>query len=461
MTSAAVGDDTATGTLLSSAEACALADHRDDAQWVRQLRRDAASAFARLGIPTTKHPEWRHTNVVPMSRIPFQLSSPESSAPAARADASTPRPEGLVRKGYAPATAAARLVFVDGRYDAKASALPSLPQGVRAGSLAAQLRDKPELLESTLGRIAPHQKHPFVALNTSVLADGGFLCVPKGVVLAEPIHFVFLSTVSETPKMVHPRVLVKLGENSQATVVESYGRADEGVSLTNAVTEVSLGAHAILDHNRIQEEGLSTYHLGTTHVHVAAGSQYVSHAFALGGSVARHELVTLLDGEGAGCTLDGLYAATGTQATENRTLIDHIRPHGSSQELYKGILDGAARAAFEGKIVVRPNAQKTDAHQTNKNLVLSDEALADSRPELEIYNNDVRCTHGSTTGRLDPDAFFYLRSRGLDPAAARSLLTYAFASEVIGRIKEPGLRAYLEAWLLGWLPRDRRSAEAR
>ncbi|HKC25167.1 MAG TPA: Fe-S cluster assembly protein SufD, partial [Thermoanaerobaculia bacterium] len=357
-----------------------------------------------------------------------------------------------VRKGYTAPSGAARLVFVDGRYDPKASSLPALPLGVKTGSLASALRENPGLLEPTLGRLAPHQKHPFVALNTSVLSDGAFLCVPKGCVLTDPLHVVFVSTVSPTPKMTHPRLHVRLGENSQATIVESYAGADEGVSLTNAVTEVVLGAHALLDHNRIQEEGRSTYHIGVTSAHLGPGSQYVSHAFSLGGAVARHELTTQLHGEGAGCTLDGFYAADGTQTADNRTFIDHAKPHGSSQELYKGVLDGASRTAFEGKIVVRPGAQKTDAHQTNKNLILSDEALADSRPELEIYNDDVRCTHGSTTGQLDPDAFFYLRSRGLDPAAARTLLTFAFASEVTSRVKDAGLRSHLDSWLLSWLP---------
>jgi Fe-S cluster assembly protein SufD len=434
-------------TLRETAEAFAAAERSGEPQWLRQLRRDAASAFHRLGIPTTRHEEWRHTNVVPLSKIPFRLPEKDGAG------------HGVVRRGYAPSSAAVRLVFVDGRFDTKASSIPALPGGTKTGSLAVALRDTPALVEQTLGRLAPHQKHPFVALNTSLLSDGAYLCVPRGVVLAEPVHIVFVSTPSPHPKMTHPRVHVRLYENSQATVVESYAGADEGTTLTNAVTEVVLGPHAFLDHARIQEEGRSTQHLGTTVAHLGAGSQYVSHAFALGASLARHELVAQLHGEGAGATLDGLYAAAGTQHHENKTLIDHARPHGSSQELYKGILDGASRAVFEGKIVVRPGAQKTDAHQTNKNLVLSEQALADSKPQLEIYNNDVRCTHGSTTGRLDPDAFFYLRSRGISPADARALLTHAFASEVTGRVKEPALRQWLEAWLLSFLPRNGASGE--
>lgn len=444
MTTAATTD-----ALRDAAEAFAGAERPDEAQWLRQLRRDAASAFSRLGLPGPKDESWRHTNVSALARVPFHR--PEETAHA--------RP--VVRKGYAPTGGGARLVFVDGRLDPKASSMPALPPGVKTGSVGAVLKHDPGLLEPTLGRLAPHQKHPFVALNTALLTDGAFLFVPKGCVLTDPIHVVFVSTLASTPKMTHPRLHVWLGENSQATIVESYAGADEGTALTNAVTEVVLGAHALLDHNRIQEEGRSTFHIGTTSVHLASGAQYVSHSFTLGGGVARHELAAHLHGEGAGCTLDGFYAASGAQTADNRTFIDHAKPHGSSQELYKGILDGSAKTAFEGKIVVRPGAQKTDAHQRNNNLILSEDALADSRPELEIYNDDVRCTHGSTTGQLDPDAFFYLRSRGLDPASARALLTYAFASEVTSRVKDANLRGYLEGWLLSWLPRNGGLTEAR
>jgi Fe-S cluster assembly protein SufD len=247
---------------------------------------------------------------------------------------------------------------------------------------------------------------------------------------------------------------VVLGENAQASLVETFVSGDSGPAFVNAVAEVYLGPHATLDQTTLQEQGKATLHLGSLFAHQDRGSQLFAHVFSLGGRVARTEMSVALHGEGSGVTLDGLFLAKGDQQVELKTLVDHAKPHCGSQEYVKGILDDRARGAFEGRIVVRPHALKTDAHQKNRNLVLSRQALVDTKPQLEIYNDDVKCTHGSSTGRLDGDALFYLRSRGLSEAAARALLTSAFAAEIAARVKVEAVREYLHHRILGWLPAE-------
>jgi len=281
------------------------------------------------------------------------------------------------------------------------------------------------------------------------MRDGVFVWVPKGTVVEKPIHLVFLTVGKDGPTVSQPRNLIVLEENSEAAILESYLGLDDNGYFTNGVTEVVLADNAVLDHTKIERESQGAFHIANLQVQQGRSARFFSHVVSTGGSLVRNEVNTVLGGEGGECSLDGLFVVDASQHVDNRTRIDHVRPHGSSRELYKGVLGGAARGIFNGKIYVHKNAAKTDAKQTNNNLLLSKNASVDTKPQLEIYNNDVKCTHGSTIGQIDGRALFYLRSRGLAQAEAQRLLTFAFASEVIGRIKLERLRLQLENWLLG------------
>ena len=413
--------------------------------WVSQLRSAALSRFATLGFPTVRQEEWKYTNIAPLTKIPFAL-------PALERNGGSRNRRGPIILGD---VACAQLVFVNGRYAPALSSVRSLPQGVRVGSLAAVLQAEPQAVEPHVARYAGYQDQAFVALNTAFLEDGAFVSVSRGVILEAPLQLLFISTAQVEPTVSYPRTLLLVGPDSQATIVESYIGFENDVYFTNAVTEVIAGAHAVIDHYRLQLESPQAFHIGTVQVHQERSSTVVSHSIALGGALVRHDINSILDGEGSECTLNGLYMVTGQQHVDHHTRIDHVKAHCTSRELYKGVLDGKSRGVFSGKIVVHKSAQKTDATQTNKNLVLSSDAVIDSKPQLEIFNNDVQCTHGSTIGELDADALFYLRARGIDVEAARTLLTYAFVSDVLSRLKIPLLRDQLEAHLFAQIQASR------
>jgi Fe-S cluster assembly protein SufD len=415
---------------------------------LHQTRKAAVARFAELGFPGPDHEEWRFTSLAPLTKVPFQLAGPE---PAARKD--------IHEMGVLAATApgALRLRFVNGRFVRNLSSVADAPTGVVVGSLAQALAEHPEQVEPYLARYAKYQEHAFVALNTAFIDDGAFVLIPRNVILEKPIHIVYTSTVHGDPSISHPRTLIVAGENSRATVIECYVGFEDEVYFTNAVTEVVLGENAVIDHYKVQEESREAFHVATMQVRQDRFSNFTSHSIALGGSLVRNEVNAVLDAEGCECTLNGLYQATDGQLIDNHTRIDHAKPHCASHELYKGILDGKGKGVFNGKIYVHPDAQKTDAKQTNQTLLLSDEATINTKPQLEIFADDVKCTHGATIGQLDEESIFYLRSRGIDKEAARSLLTYAFANDIIGRIKVEPIRAQLEAVLLAkqHLPLDR------
>jgi Fe-S cluster assembly protein SufD len=405
--------------------------------WVSQLRSAALSRFATLGFPTVRQEEWKYTNVAPLAKIPFTL-------PALGSNGITRDRLGPIMLGE---VACAQLVFVNGQYAPALSSLRSLPQGVRVGSLAAVLHAEPQAVELHLARYAGYQDHAFVALNTAFLEDGAFVSVSQGGTLEAPLQLLFISTAPTEHTVSHPRNLILMGPDSQATIVESYIGSENDLYFTNAVTEVVAGEHAMTDHYRLQLESPQAFHMGTLQVHQERSSMVVSHSIAVGGALVRHDINSILDGEGSECTLNGLYMVTGQQHVDHHTRIDHVKAQCTSRELYKGVLDGKSRGVFSGKIVVHKAAQKTDATQTNKTLLLSSDAVIDSKPQLEIFNNDVQCTHGSTIGELDEDALFYLRTRGIGAEAARTLLTYAFVSDVLSRLKIQLLRDQLEAHL--------------
>jgi Fe-S cluster assembly protein SufD len=398
-------------------------------------RRDAAiSRFLELGFPTTRHEEWRFTSVAPIADGSFALAE----APAGDAcpvDLAPFRFRGVC---------AAELVFLDGYYVPSLSTRAALLGGARAGSLAAAIAGHAADVQSHLARVAVLDRAPFVALNTALFADGAFVQVPAHTVLEHPVHVLFVSTGSRPHVMSHPRVLAVLGENSQASIVETYAGPDGASYFTNPVTEIVLGDNAVLDHYKLQRESPDAYHVGSIHVRASRNANCASHSISLGGALVRNDVVAVLAGEGGECTLNGLYLADQQRFVDNHTTIDHAMPHCGSREIYKGILADRARGVFNGKIIVRPDAQKTDAKQTNRALLLSEDAQINSKPELEIFANDVKCTHGAAVGQLDDDAVFYLRSRGLGLAEARRMLIHAFLGDVLQRMPLAPIREGIE-----------------
>ncbi len=405
-------------------------------------RKAAIRRFAELGFPTTKDEEWKYTNVAPIARTPFRPASPGE-------------PHGVIEEKLEPVTfgilKCTQLVFVNGHYSPRLSWRRSLPEGVRVTSLAEVQRDDPGSLQA-LGRQARIDSQAFTALNTAFFQDGAFVDLPPGTVLGEPIHLLFLSSAPAEPIASFPRNLILLGERSQATIIESYAALDGGQTFTDAVTEIVLRPEAALDHYKLQREGESAFHVARTEVLQERAANLSSTNFDLGGGLVRNDTNTTFAGEGGELALNGLYMLARKQHVDNHTRIDHAAPSCTSHELYKGILDGSSRGIFNGKIFVRKEAQKTVARQTNKNLLLSKEAFVDSTPGLMILADDVKCNHGSTIGQLSEDALFYMRSRGIDEPTARNLLTFAFAGEMINRVKVAPMRVKVNEMVVRRLP---------
>ena len=412
-------------------------------RWLQDLRDRAASHFATLGFPTTRDEEWRFTSVAPIASTEF--------VPAA--DASGVTEQDLSRFNYADA--AHRIVIVNGRFSAELSRLKGLPAGVRVMSLAAAIADRVDIVQRYFGQLADFNERAFAALNTALAVDGAFVYIPDGIVVEEPVQIVFTATgTASTPTLVSARALIVAGDRSQSRVVENYVGAAGQVYFTNGVTEVVAGEHAVVDHYKVQHESETAYHIASMHLHAARSSNFTSHSFSLGGKIVRNDAIAVLDGEGAECTLNGLYLADGDRLVDNHTTIDHAKAHCPSHEVYKGILGGKARAVFNGKIIVRPDAQKTDAKQTNRALLLSDNASINTKPQLEIFADDVKCTHGAAIGQIDEDALFYLRARGLTFFEARDMLIHAFAGEILDRVQVEPLKRALEEDLYTQLARD-------
>ena len=409
------------------------------------LREAAFARFAKLGLPTTQDEEWKYTSLAPLAQHRFEPAAETTFRDIDR---------WILGEG------GIRLVFVNGRHRPELSSHAAGPAGAFIGSLAATLAHRPELVERELARHADWQRDALTALNTAFIEDGAFIHLPAGAVLQAPIHLLFVSTAPGKPTLSQPRNLIVAGANSQATVVETYAGLSDEIYFTNAVTEVVLGENARLDHYKLQEESARAFHIALTQVQHGRDSRFTSHSVALGAALARNEVRALFASEGCECTLNGLYMATGKQHLDNRTLIDHKSPRCTSRELYKGVLDGHSRGVFSGKVLVRQDAQKTDASQTNKNLLLSDDAIVDTKPQLEIFADDVKCAHGAAVGQLDENALFYLRSRGIGQEAARSLLTYAFASEMVNLVPLGPLRARVRDLVTSKLPAFEKLKEA-
>ena len=412
--------------------------------WLRAHREAAIVRFSDLGFPTARrgNEEWKYTNVAPIARTSFE-SPPMSVAPDLRATDVEPF---TIYGLHGP-----RLVFLDGCYVPELSTPSERSQDVSVISLGQALTAKPDLVEKSLAHYAGYQDDAFTALNTALHHDGAVVHLPGGYQQEEPIQLLFLSGTAGAPVASHPRVLVLAEDESSATVIESYAGLSEGQYLTNAITEIRVGPGALLRHYRVQRQSLNAFHIATTHVEQDRDSTFFSVTMDVGGMLARSSLNVRMGGQGSSCHLNGLYLTAGNQHVDNQVMLDHASPYTSSREMYKGVLDGSSRAVFHGSILVRPGAQKVDAQQTDKNLLLSHQAEVDTKPALWIYADDVKCGHGAASGTMDEEALFYLRSRGLDESAARRLLVRGFVGEVISAIEGELFRAYAEELAMGRL----------
>jgi Fe-S cluster assembly protein SufD len=384
---------------------------------LREVREAAQARFEALGFPSTKNEDWKYTNLAPFVKKPWERAAAVRLAEIDHplADLECPR-----------------LVFVSGRYEPRLSTPPS---GVRAGSMR-------DALPAGVARYADFSRNAMVALNTAQFEDGAFVEIAAGAALDAPVHILYISTGGGVS---YPRTWIVAGRESQASIIESYLGLGDAAGFTAAVTELVAGDGAVIEHVKLQAESAGALHWGMLRVEQGAASNVASHNVAFGAALARTEIVAVLAGEGAECVLNGLYLTHGAQHIDTHTTLDHAKPHTTSRELYKGVLDGRSQGVFHGRIVVRPEAQKTDAIQRNRNLLLSREALVNTKPQLEIYADDVRCTHGATVGQVDEDAVFYLRSRGIPLDEARSLLVRAFSSEILDSIRMESLRMRLAA----------------
>ncbi len=404
----------------------------DAPAWLKHLRANAIAQFEQLGFPTTRNEEWKYTNVAPLLKQDFAASQ---TIPNIDVEAFT----------Y-PESRNSQLIFVNGIYAPKLSNVSAIPAGVTITNLR---EANQKLVSDYFATQASYNNEAFTALNTAFASDGAFVLIPRGKIVEAPIHLLFVST---NQTVSHPRVLVVAEEGAIATIIESYiAPNDDAVYFTNAVTEVITKADANITHYRLQAESTKAFHIATTAVQQESKSVYSSYAISIGGEIARHDLNVKLHGEHIESTIDGLYVGTGKQHIDNHTTMDHAHPHCNSFQLYKGILDEKARAVFNGKVFVREGAMLTDAKQLNKNLLLSKDAHVDTKPQLEIFADDVKCSHGATVGQLEEDELFYLRSRGLKTETARALLTFGFAEDVISKIKIASVRKQLDEIVLSRL----------
>ncbi len=426
-------------TYLAGFEAFSRNGGQEAPQWARSLRMSGITRFADLGFPDSRNENWHFTSVAPIVERAFTpLTSRTGKVTGAE---------------LAPFTFGAEdwptLVFVNGRFDTELSRTNGLPDGVQLLPLARAYDELPLLLETHVGRIASMDEHTFTALNTAFINDGAVLHVAADVEVERPIHLLFVSDAQAVNGVAQPRNLIVLDRFSKAAVIESYvGLAGGDAYFTNAVTEATIGDGATLAHLKLQRESPSAFHVGTVDVRQGRDSHLMSFSFATGAALSRTNVYTELRGEGGGATLNGLYLGDGHQHIDHQTRIEHVEPNCYSRELYKGILDGSAHGVFNGKVYVHPAAQKTDGKQTNKTLLLSEKAQIDTKPQLEIFADDVKCTHGATVGRLDETSLFYMKSRGIAERTARELLTYAFAADVLETIEIAEVRDGLEALVL-------------
>jgi Fe-S cluster assembly protein SufD len=410
-------------------------------EWLRPVRAAAKARWSELGFPTARDEDWKFTNLAPLAKRTFAPAeggaqiSPEDLAP-------------FVFRGQE----SARLVFVNGRYRPELSDSCAQPGGVMACSLRDSLELQPELVKLHLTRYLDYESDFFAALNTAFLEDGAFVYVPDRTVVERMIHVIYISTETSAPAVTHPRNLIIVGEAAEGAVVEEYVSLGGDEYFTNAMTEIVAGPSAVLEHYRVQRESRKAFNIGTVRVQQERSSNVSCHGVHLGGGLVRNNVHPVLAGEGSECLINGVFLPNGKQHIDNFMLVEHASPHCDSRQFYNGILNDSASGVFSGRIIVHKVAQKTDAKQTNRNLLLTDNAQMDSKPQLEIYADDVKCTHGATIGQLDDDAIFYLRARGVPAETARTLLLFGFAGENLERMRQDPIRGYVENLITEWLP---------
>jgi Fe-S cluster assembly protein SufD len=402
--------------------------------WLRDLRENAFVRFCRVGFPNIHDEDWRFTNLTALARTPYRLASKDRHGLKAP-DLATWRMK----------DARARIVFIDGHFSPEMSTFDELQKGVTITGLDRAIVTHEQIVRRYLGRYADIERDPFCALNTAFIQDGAFVHIDKGVVVAKPIHLLFVSTSGPEPIMTQPRNLIVVEQEAQASIVEEYvSWGAQAAAFSNAVTELVARENSTVAHTFIEREHAQALNFTTLRIQQARNANVASHSLLLGGALVRNNVHPVLAGEGAECLINGLFVGKGSQHLDNFMVVEHATPHCGSRQFYNGILDDRSRGVFHGRIIVHKDAQKTDAKQTNRNLLLSDDAQIDTKPQLEIYADDVKCTHGATIGQIEESALFYLRSRGLSEADARRMLVQAFAGECIERIPAP-VREYCQA----------------
>ena len=401
--------------------------------FIHTKRKEALSNFSRLEFPTVKDEEWKYTSIAPLLKHNFVPSYEKKEVS-----------KDFIKSLLFDELEHSLIVFINGRYSVEHSDLLNLPKGVIVGSIAEEMKKNNEVLQKHFGKYANYQDHIFTALSTAYTDDGAFIYVPIGKIVEEPIHIVFIASSGNEKILVQPRNLFVAEKSSQVTIIEHYVSADEGVHFTNAVTEIVAEENAVVDHIKLQEESKKAFHIARMEVDQERNSNFASHLISTGADLSRNEFNARFNDEGGECKLNGLFMIDGTQLFDAHTLMDHAKPHCNSHEHYKGILDEKSRGVFNGKVIVRQDAQKTNAFQENNNILLSDEALVNTKPQLEIFADDVKCSHGATIGQMDEDAKFYLESRGIGEETSKSILLHAFASDVITSIKIESIRNYIE-----------------
>ena len=425
-------------------------DSSDQPKWLAPVRKAGIADFAELGFPTLHDEDWRFTNVAPIAKLNFQLAK-EASVNGAE--------NKLIAESAFTKLSNHRLVFVNGFFCAKLSSIKPVAGGVRIENLSAALAKDSALIEKHLGKYAHTANNAFAALNQAFFSDGAFIFVPKGVEVTEPVQLIYISSAKNSGEVILPRNLVIAEANSKLTVVESYISTGNVAYFTNAVTEILAGDNAAVEHIKLQDEAADAYHIATIAGEFGRASNVTVHSFALGAKLSRTNIRTKLAGEGLECVLNGLYLTRGEQLADHHMIVEHAQPHCASHEYFNGILDDKSKGVFHGRIYVHPIAQKTDAKQTNKNLLLSDDATADTKPQLEIYADDVKCTHGATIGQLNDESIFYLRTRGIGRENARRMLIHAFAGEIIERVKCAPVREELDKLIWDRLEANHHLAE--
>ncbi|HSP88387.1 MAG TPA: Fe-S cluster assembly protein SufD [Ignavibacteriaceae bacterium] len=396
------------------------------------LRQKAFDKFSELDFPTIKDEEWKYTSLAPLLQHNFIPSIDKKSL--SKEQLNKFLFDGL--KNIA--------VVINGHFSEELSSLNELPAKVEVKSIAKAIASKSTLIEKHFGKYADFTKHIFTSLSTAFTKDGVLVHIPKGIIVEEPIHIIFITDSEKEKLLIQPRNLFVADKNSQATIIEHFVHLNSGIYFTNTVTEIVVGENAILDHVKLQEESKSAFHISRMEIDQERASNFSSHFISLGASLSRNDFNSRFNDEGGECTLNGLFLTEDNQLFDVHTLIDHAKPHCNSHEHYKGILNHTSRGVFNGKVIVRQDAQKTNAFQENNNIILSNEALVNTKPQLEIFADDVKCSHGATIGQLDKDAMFYLKSRGLGEDAARSILIHAFASDVVRTIKVKSIYNYIE-----------------